>query len=117
MDNVIQQARINGYVETIFGRRRYLSDINSQNSIVRGYAERNAINVPIQALCRHHQNSHGQHSEQNRPGKLKTQMIMQVHDELNFSVPKEELEYVRKMVTEEMEKAASLKVQLVVDCA
>lgn len=117
MDNVIQQARINGYVETIFGRRRYLSDINSQNSIVRGYAERNAINAPIQGSAADIIKI-AMVNIQNRIDreKLKTQMIMQVHDELNFSVPKEELEYVRKMVTEEMEKAASLKVQLVVDC-
>jgi len=117
MDNVIQQAKANGYVETIFGRKRYLSDINSQNSIVRGYAERNAINAPIQGSAADiikiaMVNIQDRIKQEN----LKTQMIMQVHDELNFSVPKEELEYVSKMVTEEMEKAASLKVQLVVDC-
>jgi DNA polymerase-1 len=117
MDNIIQQARINGYVETIFGRKRYLNDINSQNSIVRGYAERNAINAPIQGSAADIIKI-AMVNIQNRIDRenLKTQMIMQVHDELNFSVPKEELEYVRKMVTEEMEKAASLKVKLVVDC-
>jgi DNA polymerase-1 len=117
MDSVIQQARVNGYVETIFGRKRYLSDINSQNSIVRGYAERNAINAPIQGSAADIIKI-AMVNIQNRIDRenLKTQMIMQVHDELNFSVPKEELEYVRKMVTEEMEQAASLRVQLVVDC-
>lgn len=117
MDNVIQQAKANGYVETIFGRKRYLSDINSQNSIVRGYAERNAINAPIQGSAADIiKIAMVNIQDRIRQENLKTQMIMQVHDELNFSVPKEELEYVSKMVTEEMEKAASLKVQLVVDC-
>jgi len=84
---------------------------------VRGLAERNAINAPIQGSAADIIKI-AMVNIQNRIDRenLKTQMIMQVHDELNFSVPKEELEYVRKMVTEEMEKAASLKVKLVVDC-
>lgn len=117
MDKAIQEAKANGYVETIFGRKRFLSDINSQNSIVRGYAERNAINAPIQgsaadiikiAMIRI--------QERLNRENLKTQMIMQVHDELNFSVPKSELETVKKLVTEEMEHAAELQVKLIADC-
>ncbi|GAB1416902.1 DNA polymerase I [Paludibacter sp.] len=117
MDNIVQEAKDKGYVETIFGRKRYLTDINSQNSIVRGYAERNAINAPIQgsaadiikiAMIR----------IQNRLDKenLGTKMIMQVHDELNFSVPSSEIDYIKKLVADEMENAANLQVKLVADC-
>jgi DNA polymerase-1 len=117
MDNAIQQAKVNGFVETIFGRKRFLSDINSQNSVVRGYAERNAINAPIQgsaadiikiAMIK----IHARLKQEN----LKTLMNMQVHDELNFSVPKEELEIVRALVIEEMENAVQLNVRLIADC-
>ncbi|MDO9634034.1 MAG: DNA polymerase I [Paludibacter sp.] len=117
MENAIQQAKADGYVETLFGRKRFLSDINSQNSIVRGYAERNAINAPIQgsaadiikiAMIKIHDRLIREN--------LKTQMIMQVHDELNFSVPKNELKTVTNIVIEEMENAVQLQVQLVADC-
>lgn len=117
MDKAIQEAKANGYVETIFGRKRFLSDINSQNSVVRGYAERNAINAPIQgsaadiikiAMIRI--------QERLNQENLKTQMIMQVHDELNFSVPVAELKTLKKLVTEEMEQAAELRVKLIADC-
>ncbi len=117
MDEAIQRAKEAGYVETIFGRKRFLADINSQNSIVRGYAERNAINAPIQgsaadiikiAMVR----------IQNRLEKenLQTKMTMQVHDELNFSVPKAEVEAAKKIVVEEMENAIKLQVPLIADC-
>ena len=117
MDKAIQEAKANGFVETIFGRKRFLSDINSQNSVVRGYAERNAINAPIQgsaadiikiAMIRI--------QERIKSENLKTQMIMQVHDELNFSVPAEEIDVMKQLVTEEMEKAVQLKVRLIADC-
>lgn len=117
MEQAIQEAKANGYVETIFGRKRFLNDINSQNSVVRGYAERNAINAPIQgsaadiikiAMIRIQ-------DRLNREN-LQTQMIMQVHDELNFSVPTSELETVKSLVTEEMEHAAELRVKLIADC-
>ncbi len=116
MEQAIQEAKANGYVETIFGRKRFLNDINSQNSIVRGYAERNAINAPIQgsaadiikiAMIRI--------QERLNRENLQTQMIMQVHDELNFSVPTSELEIVKSLVTEEMEHAAELRVKLIAD--
>jgi DNA polymerase I len=117
MDNAIQQAKVNGYVETIFGRKRFLSDINSQNSVVRGYAERNAINAPIQgsaadiikiAMIK----IHARLTREN----LQTKMNMQVHDELNFSVPIEELKVARALVVEEMENAVKLEVRLIADC-
>lgn len=117
IDESIQQAKANGYVETIFGRKRFLPDINSNNSIVRGYAERNAINAPIQgsaadiikiAMIR----------IQHRMGKenLQTKMTMQVHDELNFTVPLSEVEVAKKVVIEEMQNAAQLQVPLIADC-
>lgn len=117
MDDSIQRAKEAGFVETIFGRKRFLADINSQNSIVRGYAERNAINAPIQgsaadiikiAMVR----------IQNRIDRenLQTKMTMQVHDELNFTVPNAEVEIARKVVVEEMENAIKLRVPLIADC-
>ncbi|NDW17655.1 DNA polymerase I [Dysgonomonas sp. 216] len=117
MDNSIEIARKQGYVETIFGRKRFLPDINSRNATVRGYAERNAINAPIQgsaadiikvAMVRIF--------ERFRLADLKSKMILQVHDELNFNVEKNELEQVKQIVIEEMETAYSLIVPLKVDC-
>ena len=117
MEEVIQRAKEQGYVETIYGRKRYLPDINSQNSVVRGFAERNAINAPIQgsaadiikiAMVRI--------QEQLEKKNLKATMTMQVHDELNFSVPKDELEVVRQLVIGEMQQAIQLKVPLITDC-
>lgn len=117
MEQVIQDAKDKGYVETIYGRKRFLNDINSQNSIVRGYAERNAINAPIQgsaadiikiAMIR----------IQNRIEKenLHTKMTMQVHDELNFSVPESEIISAKRIVVEEMEGAIKMSVPLTADC-
>lgn len=117
MDKSIELARNQGYVETIFHRKRYLPDINSRNATVRGYAERNAINAPIQgsaadiikvAMSRIHQ--------QFVSYNLKAKMILQVHDELNFSVPKEEKALVEKIVIKEMESAYPMQVPLKADC-
>ena len=117
MDEAIQRAKEAGYVETIFGRKRFLADINSQNSIVRGYAERNAINAPIQgsaadiikiAMVRIQARLEKE--------QLSTTMTMQVHDELNFTVPVHELEQAKKVVVEEMENAIKLQVPLIADC-
>ena len=115
MDNCITEAKSAGYVTTLFGRRRYLPDINSSNSIVRGVAERNAINSPIQGTAAdiikiaminiHAKLKHG----------YKTKMILQVHDELVFDVYKPELESVKEMVQVEMEHATKLKVPLLVE--
>jgi len=117
MDASIQRAKENGYVETLLGRKRTLPDINSQNGVVRGFAERNAINAPIQgtaadiikiAMVRI------QNKLENE--NLQTKMTMQVHDELNFTVPTSELETVRKIVVEQMEQAIHLRVPLIADC-
>ena len=117
MDKAIEEARKKEYVETLFGRRRYLKDINSQNATVRSFAERNAINAPIQgtaadiikvAMIRIFQRFKNEH--------IRSKMILQVHDELNFSVYPEEKEIVKRIVLEEMQNAISLKVPLVADC-
>ena len=117
MDKSIQVAREHGYVETIFHRKRFLPDINSRNAVVRGYAERNAINAPIQgsaadiikvAMARIY--------ERFKAEGLKAKMILQVHDELNFSVPVKEKEIVEQVVIEEMEKAYRMHVPLKADC-
>lgn len=111
-----QFAKTHGYVETIFHRKRYLPDINSQNATVRGYAERNAVNAPIQgsaadiikvAMARIYQRL--------KSNNLKAKMLLQVHDELNFSVPTEEKALVEKIVSEEMEHAYLMKVPLKVE--
>ncbi len=116
MDKSIRDARDKGYVVTIKGRRRQLPDINSRNSLVRGNAERNAINAPIQgsaadiiklAMVRIH--------EEIEKRKLKTKMVLQVHDELVFDVFKPELEEVRGLVVDAMQSVVSLSVPLTVD--
>jgi DNA polymerase-1 len=117
MDTSIQRAKEMGYVETLFGRKRFLPDINSQNSIVRGFAERNAINAPIQgtaadiikiAMVRIQKRIEDE--------GLQTKMTMQVHDELNFTVPNFEIDRAKKMVVDEMEDAIKLQVPLIADC-
>lgn len=116
MDTAIARARELGYVETIMQRRRYLPDINSANAVVRGFAERNAINAPIQgsaadiiklAMIR----VHNKIQEQG----LMSRLILQVHDELVFDVPKKELETMKNLVREEMQNAIEFGVPLIVD--
>ena len=117
MSTCIERTQERGYILTEFKRRRYLADINSRNATVRGYAERNAVNAPIQgtaadiikvamvAIDRRLREEH-----------LDTKMILQVHDELNFSVPHRELDTVRHLVVEEMERAYSMRVPLLAEC-
>lgn len=116
MDECITNARVKGYVETIFGRKRFLADINSRNATVRGYAERNAINAPIQgsaadiikaAMIRIF--------DRLQLKGMRSKMILQVHDELNFNVVPDELEALREIVTEEMENVCKLSVPLKTD--
>ena len=117
MEHSKEVAREKGYVETLFGRRRYLADINSRNTTVRGFAERNAINAPIQgtaadiiklAMIRI--------ARRFREEGIRSKMILQVHDELNFSVLPEEKEQVERIVIEEMQGAYKMQVPLVADC-
>jgi DNA polymerase-1 len=116
MEQAKQTARQQGYVTTLFGRRRYLPDINSANATVRGFAERNAINAPIQgtaadiikvAMIRIF--------ERMQREQVKSKMILQVHDELNFSVVPEEKELMERIVLEEMQNAFEMQVPLVAD--
>jgi DNA polymerase I len=116
MDKVISQAREEGYVETIMKRRRYLPDINSGNAIVRGYAERNAINAPIQGSAADviKMAMISVYSEMKRE-KVKSKMILQVHDELVFDVHNSEEVLMQDLVRKAMEKAVSLSVPMVVE--
>lgn len=112
-----ERARQTGFAETLFGRRRYLPDINSHNATVRSFAERNAVNAPIQgtaadiikcamvAIAR-----------RLREENLRAQMVMQVHDELNFNVPASEVDRVREIVVGEMQGVVSLDVPLIAEC-
>lgn len=117
MNKSIEVAREKGYVETLFGRKRVLADISSANATVRGYAERNAINAPIQgtaadiikiAMVRI--------ARRIRKEKLNAKLLIQVHDELNFSVPQNELDKLKDLVLEEMAGAVKLRVPLIADC-
>lgn len=116
ISNSINNAKANGYVETIFKRKRYLPDINSHNSVVRSFAERNAVNAPIQGSAADiiklaMVNINKRFEKEN----IKSQMILQVHDELNFNVIEDELEKVKQIVLEEMQNAYFLKVPLIAD--
>ncbi len=116
MDEAVRKAQEHGYVETILGRRRYIRDIHSRNAVMRGFAERNAINAPIQgsaadmikvAMIKIH--------DWLTAEKLSTRMLLQVHDELVFDVPKSELEYVQPRICDLMENAMSLSVPVLVE--
>ncbi len=118
MNNTIHFAQENGFVETLLGRRRYLRDINSKNFTVRGFAERNAINAPIQgsaadmikvAMIKIH------HAMKSQSLNLRSKMILQVHDELLFDVHKEEIGMMKELVKHEMENAMQLEVPIVVE--
>lgn len=117
MDESIAKAREQGYVETIFGRKRFLPDINSQNAIVRGYAERNAINTPIQGSAADIiKVAMNKIYKRLSDGEYKSKMILQVHDELDFNVHMNELDEVKNIVVYEMENAYPLVVPLKTDC-
>ena len=116
MDLSIENAREKGFVETIMGRKRKLNDINSRNAVVRGYAERNAINAPIQgsaadiikmAMIHVHEAFKGQN--------YKSKMLLQVHDELVFDVHKSEIDIFKRLIKEKMENALLLSVPLKVE--
>ena len=116
MDKCIRMARENGYVETMYGRRRHLPDIISRNSVVRGNAERNAINSPIQGSAADViKIAMIDIQEAFEIEQLRSVMILQVHDELNFDVKPEELDRVKEIVRNKMENATILKVPLTID--
>lgn len=116
MENVVAHSRDKGYVETILKRRRYLPDINSANAIVRGYAERNAVNAPIQGSAADIiKLAMIKVQEELTQGNLRTKMVLQVHDELVFDVHIEEQDVVEKLVKKNMENAMVLTVPLDVE--
>jgi DNA polymerase-1 len=116
MERSKQMVREKGYATTLFGRRRYLPDINSQNATVRGFAERNAINAPIQGTAADIIKVAMIHIfERFKKEGIRSKMILQVHDELNFSVFPEEKEQVERIVMEEMQAAFPLSVPLIAD--
>jgi DNA polymerase-1 len=116
IDQLISQAKKNGYVSTLFDRRRYIPELAAKNRNIRQFGERTAINSPIQGTAADiitlaMINIHRKLREQ----ALKTRMILQVHDELIFEVPEGELEAAKQLVTQEMEQVTQLEVPLVVN--
>lgn len=117
MQTSVKRARELGYIVTEFGRRRYLPDITSRNAVVRGYAERNAVNAPIQGTAADIIKIAMVHIAQRFEAEgIQSKMILQVHDELNFSVLPEELDHVKNIVIQEMEGAYTMSVPLLADC-
>ncbi len=117
MDSVIQGAKERGYVETIYGRKRYLADINSGNATVRNFNERNAINAPLQGSAADiiKVSMINVYNRLIKEG-LKAKMVLQVHDELVFDVPSDEIQKVERIVIEEMESVIKLQVPLLAEC-
>jgi DNA polymerase-1 len=116
MDQAVKSARENGYVETIMQRRRYLPDINSANAVVRGFAERNAVNAPIQGSAADIVKlAMVAVSKAMKEAKVRSKMILQVHDELVFDVHKDEQKIMKALVKEAMENAVSLSVPMEVE--
>ena len=116
MSNQINFARENGFVQTILGRKRFLNDINSRNGMIRSSAERNAINTPVQGSAADIiKLSMINISDELKNNSLKSKLILQVHDELVFDVPLEEVDLIKKIIIDKMENAYKLKVPLTVD--
>ncbi len=115
IESQIQLARDQGYVETILGRRRYLKDINSRNAVVRGHAERNAVNAPIQGSAADIIKIAMIRLQKILKKDFQSKMLLQVHDELVFDVPKSELEIIKPIIKETMENAVKLNVPLEVE--
>ena len=116
IDAQVASARDKGFVETLMGRRRYLRDINSRNGAMRGHAERNAINAPIQGSAADIVKlAMLKVAKALDEGEFEAKLILQVHDELVFDAPRQELEKLQSMVKTSMESAYQLKVPLIVD--
>ena len=116
MTEQVEKARKNGFVETILGRKRHLKDINSNNFVVRGHAERNAVNAPIQGSAADIiKVAMIDIDRALSEGGFKTKMLLQVHDELLFEVPEEEIELIKALIKEKMESAMKTKVPLIVE--
>ena len=117
MERVVEEARSNGYVTTLFGRRRYLRDIDSRNANARAFAERNAVNAPIQGSAADIMKiAMVGVARRFREEGIRSKLILQVHDEIVIDLLPTERAAVERIVREEMEGAAELSVPLVVDC-
>jgi DNA polymerase-1 len=117
IDGTLESARRTGYVETIFGRRRYVPDVNSHNANIRAMAERNAVNAPIQGSAADiiKLAMIGVDSALRQQG-LRARMVLQIHDELVLEVPEDEIQPVKRILTEQMEGVMALSVPLTVEC-
>ena len=117
IEDTIAAARETGYVETIFGRRRYLPDINSKNGTVRALAERNAVNAPIQGTSADIIKMAMINVQRRLEAEgLESRMVLQIHDELLFDAIPEEVDVLKRIVTEEMENVMELSIPLTVEC-
>ena len=117
IDGTLETARRTGYVETIFGRRRYVPDVNSHNGNIRAMAERNAVNAPIQGSAADiiKLAMIGVDRALREQG-LRSRMVLQIHDELVLEVPEDEIQPVKRLLTEQMEGVMALSVPLTVEC-
>ncbi|MFV8815389.1 DNA polymerase, partial [Aerococcus urinaeequi] len=116
MKDVVEKAKEDGYVETLFNRRRYLPDLNAKNFNVRSFAERNAMNTPIQGTAADIiKIAMVKMDEALKEHKLQANLLLQIHDELVFEVPKDEIDTLEKLVTEIMGSAAQLDVPLEIE--
>jgi DNA polymerase-1 len=115
MENAVRKAQEKGYVETIMGRRRFLPDIHSSNAVVRGFAERNAINAPIQGSAADIIKLAMVNLQKRLRHGFRSVLILQVHDELILDVYHAELESIKELVRNEMQNVLKLKVPLLVD--
>ena len=117
IDGTLARARENGFVETMFGRRRYIPDLNANNATVRMLAERNAVNAPIQGTAADIIKLAMNHVDRRlREEGLETRMVLQIHDELLLEVPEAEIDAVRELLVSEMENVITLSVPLTVEC-
>ena len=117
IDGTLESARRTGYVETIFGRRRYVPDVNSHNGNIRAMAERNAVNAPIQGSAADIIKLAMIGVDQAlREQGLRSRMVLQIHDELVLEVPEDEIQPVKRILTEQMEGVMALSVPLTVEC-
>lgn len=118
IDETLQFAKANGYVQTIFGRRRYIADINSSNANLRAFAERNAVNAPIQGSAADIIKLAMIAVDRTlREKGLRARMVLQIHDELLLEVPQQEIDVVRNILVQEMENVLQLSVPLTVECS
>jgi DNA polymerase-1 len=117
IDNTIAQARTDGYVQTLFGRRRYIQDINIQNATLRALAERNAVNAPIQGTAADIiKLAMIAVDKELRESGMNSRMVLQIHDELVFDVHPKEKDIVMEIARAEMERVAELKIKLIAEC-